>query len=874
MPEDASAAPVTDNLQFEIPDNAPAFARLLYNKLKGCLDREKYMEAFNVLLQLLKENKEDAIARKLLRPIGQYVYKDEAKELSQALSSNHQDRINTHVWRLRMMADESTLAKLPGFRTAVSKVEEAARNRAYAMLLGAISKLKDTQHIRDREKMAQSIEKFVVEQKLQLTSEHQSLIDSVHLAWQQFCRHEELMSKYREQADGYEILKKRVEDKFDLPHCCDQLKDSLEVLAELSELKEAADLKVAVAATLKKAQSIVFSQNRRKLLIRSFTGIVIVTAVFAVVMLTYAFTSAGTREHSLRDAREAKNLKLVREYLYSIEPLRGLRTALSSAYAQEMLTCQAWLKAHQVNCDKVKAMEVQLRSAVDALGRNDVTPAEMTAGLIIVEEASKLCNTLDRDFNCRQGENLLALINVFKSSMADIRPTVLSRFTEPSPQLDLPGLDSLYKEYLGCRELLKVTYEEHEDIRRAFTASVSAELSRLSAAAPTPEEAAAIVKKFDQYNSSMKLDASLRESLADYSTRFALFNELPQKLMSVQNMNEYVEAVKACGDCYARVPDAIMLNELEAIVGKEDAAMRTFKLQEFFKTLPEGMTQEGVLKYLQKLRAVYVDGAPLYQVTEKNKQVEKLITDLTTDSKRFWRDNLVRTVGYGPYVYVGTLAGERKVRHYDVKGTPIKRLAEPMNKNTPITEVALKNSRTSMGYVLDKLKAGTVTPAQLLMNVAQFNDEKCPVFARAYLFYTTLQMIEELDEMASGVAFSPSLRQDLAAFKKLPQYKNKQYGCWMLSHKENTETPYVNYFKNIADHNYLSEILAAILPITDAVSTYAGFIDAEGKAIRVQAGDAPLYIMRNGVISLYKDTQEAPYTPLFTLSVPQPQAAQ
>jgi hypothetical protein len=124
------------------------------------------------------------------------------------------------------------------------------------------------------------------------------------------------------------------------------------------------------------------------------------------------------------------------------------------------------------------------------------------------------------------------------------------------------------------------------------------------------------------------------------------------------------------------------------------------------------------------------------------------------------------------------------------------------------------------------------------------------------------------------VAFSPSLRQDLASFKKLPQYKSKQYGCWMLSHKENTETPYINFFNQIASHDYLSEILGSILPITDAVSTYAGFIDAEGKAIRIQAGDAPLYIMRNGVISLYKDTKEAPYTPLFTLSVPQPQPAQ
>lgn len=860
-------AKMNESVVVETPEDAAPYARVLYRKLQSSLNAGNDMDAFNIVLQLLKENPEDKVATQLQRQIGQRVYKDAARELSQVLSDGNLSRIAQLVGRLRMMADEKQLTALPGYRTAAAKVDEAEHRYWNAMLLSGISKMKDTADIRDREAMAVSIEKFATSKKLTLTPEHKAMVDRVHADWAHHCHLEELRKSFREQEAMYLEIKVRVNSSADLRLSRDELVRCQENVNELRELPEAEELLKRIADTLQKVRSTLFAQTRRKAIISSITGIIITLVVFTLVLLIYAFTSAGTREDTLRNARLARNLELVRDNVEGIEPLRALRTMLSTSYAEELNVSSDWLASHQQLCEKLTAVEVDLKAAVDALNSPGVTPAQMTAGLVVVEKARKLCNELDSGFNCQANASVKSLMQSYTNCMTDIRPTVLSRFTSPSSQLNLEQLDALYQEYLGCRELLKITYEEHEDIRRAFTSAVSSELSRLSAAAPTPDEAAAIVAQFDKYNKSMKLDPSLRESLADYSRRFTLFNALPQKLLTVKTLPEYIESLKSCGDCYLRVPNAVPVATMEAMVGKENAAMRAFKYNEFFKGAASDVSPEQVMPKLLQYKSVYTGATPLYEVVEKNEDINDAITDLCTDSKRFWRSGLVRAIGYGDWVYTGTKVGENKVRQYNSKGVLYGKPLSAKPK-TELVPVRLADCRAEMGFSPEKLKSGAAIPAQLLMNVARFNDAACPVFARAYLFRQITQIMDELEPMASGVAFSASLKADLAAFKKLPNVSAKQYGCWMQGHKLNTETPYVKFFESIASHDYMAEIRASILPITDAVATYAGFLDAQGNVIRVVPGDSPLYVMKGGTMVPHTAEEKTPYQPLFFLSLP------
>ena len=857
-----------ESIVVETPDDAAPYARVLYRKLQTALQAGNEMEGFNLVLQLLKENPEDQTAAQLQRRIGQRVYKEAAKELSQVLSDGNLSRIAQLVNRLRMMADEKQLSALPGYRTAAARVDEAEYRYWNAMLLSGISKMKDTKDIREREAMAVSIEKFAASKKLSFLPEHRAMVDKVHADWNHHCHLEELRASFREQETVYLEIKNRVNTGTDLRLCRDELIRCQDNVAELKELPETEELLKRVADTLQKVRSTLFARTRRKAIISSVVGIVITLAVLTFALLIYAFASAGSREDSIRNARMARNLQKVQDYVQGIEPLRPLRTMLSGAYADELAVSADWLAQHQELNKNLASVETELKDAVAALNTPGVTPAQMTNGLVVVEKAGKLCKELDSRFNCQANDSIRTLIESYTNCMAEIRPTVLSRFTAPSSQLNLEQLDSLYKEYLGCRELLKVTYEEHEDIRRAFTSAVSSELSRLSAAAPTPEEAAAIVADFDKYNASMKLDPSLRASLADYSRRFALFNELPQKLLTVKSLPDYIAAVKACGDCYNRVPNAVSMAEVESMVGKENAAMRAYKFNAFFKAPADAPVDAQVLPELLKYRAVYADGASLYSAVDKTKEVEDAITDLCTDSKRFWRNGYVRCIGHGNWVYTGAKVGENKMRQFNSKGVLYGKTLSPKSKDDTLTPVRLADCRSAMGFSSEKLKAGSVTPAQLLMNVARFEDASCPVFARAYLYRQAVLMIDSLDPKASGVAFSPSLKADIEAFKKLPKVAEKQYGCWMQGHKLATETPYNEFFAKAAQHDYVAEILASILPITDAVATYAGFLDAEGKPIRVLPGDDVLYVMKNGVMQPHTEAEKTPYLPVFILTLP------
>lgn len=861
----------------QAPRGASAFARVLYRKLQAAMEAHNDAESFNLLLQLMKESPEDASASQLARKIGQRIYKDVAKELPVVLSGGNMNQIAQLVSKLRLMADDAQLAELPGFRTAAEKVDAAERKYWEDMLLSGICKMRETENLRDRESMAVSIENFVVAKKLQLNAEQKSMVERVHAAWAKHCHMEDLREKLIIQQNDFELIQRRVATKRDLRQCRDDLKFCYDATLALRELPETGDLLEKIDASIKQVKGILFAQLRRKTIVRSVTVLIIAAIIFVVFMISYAFITAGGKRDDLHNVRGARNLAAVQDKVEGLEPLRWLRAMVSPSYSEELELSATWLAEYYALCKKLEEIEPKLRDAVEALNNPGVSPAQMTSGLVILEQADTLSSELDSRFTRQCKPELRELMTAYNNRMVDIRPSVLGRFTAPSPDMSLEDLNKLYEEYLGCRSLLKVTDEEHQEIRRAFTSSVSVVLSRMSAEAPTPDQAAAIVAEFDKYNSSMQLDKELRDSLADYSRRFKLFNELPQTLTGVKDFASYVSTIQACGDCYNRVPGAISMAELSAIVGQEDAAMRAYKLAEFSESNPLDIEGADVPAYLQKIRAVYADGAPLYELASKTTLMNDLMTDICTDPNNVWKKGLTRVIGYGNYVHTGKLVGDKTVQQFNIRGQSSGKPAVAHPKSEPV-EVKLDGQRRAMGFVLDDMKSGKVTPVQLLMNVARHNEPGCPVFARAYLFRQAMRMLEELDPTVSGLAFSPSLKADIEAFKQLPGMSEMKRGCWLPSHKLATENAYDAFFSSIAGHDYRQEILASIMPITDSVCSFAGFIDAEGKPVLLSQDEQPLYLLKNGQIQSFSNTQEAPYTPLFKITLPgaasAPQAAE
>lgn len=868
------ASTADDSLFIEVPEYATPYARVLYNRIQSFLDRGQEVDAFNVLLQLLKETPKDQVAVSLTRTIGQRIYKTVAGELPQALSSGNLSQIAQLVSRLRMMADESQLAQLPGYRTAADRVDEAERKYWTAMLVSGMSKMRDTANIKDREAMAISIEKFVVAKKLQFTPEQKAAVDRVHADWKRHCHIEELKERFAGQMQFFEELEARVDKKEDLKICRDDLLRCYEMTSELRELPETEDFLKKIDAKIKYVRSVIFAQIRRKALIRSVTVLSVALVICVIVTIVYAYTSAQNRKDTLSRARAARNLTLVQEYTEGLEPLRGVREMLSASYAEELVASNAWLAEYARICAEAEALAPELKAAVEKLNDPSVSPEQMTAGLIVVDKARSLGEQLDSQFNRTCSDELTALIQSYSNSMETVRPTVLSRFTSPPAQLSLEQLQQLGAEYQACRKVLKFTDAEDEEVMNAMRLAYCAELKRMSAAAETPDKAEEVMKLFDEHTATMKLDAALRTDLQDYARRFRLFTDLPQKLMTVKSLQEHADAIRACGDCYDRVPGAMSADAVAALIGKENLAMRTFKLNEFAASTQLPANTEDVLAQLQLLRGVYFEGKPLYDIVKKSKKHQELVDDLTKDPRNYWRKGLVRTIGGGKWVHTGMEVKGKKgtpaVQQFTLKWNKDRKPVSPAANQT-ITPVRLADCRETMGFTYKQVNSGTITPVELLMNVARFDDSACPVYARAFLFRQTARMIEEMDKenaFASGVWLSPSLKADLAAFWKLKGVNQKVNGCWLLSHKLQDETVYVNFFDSIKEHDYKAEILKAILPITDSECCYAGFIDASGKAVRTRPGDEPLYLIRDGVVAKYEGSQEAPYTPLFVIIIP------
>ena len=878
LPEENTEPAEDKHLTVQTPQDAMPYSRVLYRRLQSALDAGNEMEGFNIVLQLLKENPQDKTALNLQRQLGQRVYKEVARDLAQVLSDGNLNRIALLVNRLRLMADEKQLSTLPGYRTAAARVDEAELRYCNAMLLSGISKLKDAKDDQEREEMAVSIEKYAASKKLKISPEHKAVLDKVHADWKHHCHLMELNKIFLDQEAYYLEIKGRVESGVELSMCRDELVQCLDRVTELKELKESETLSKNISDTLQKVRSVLFAQTRRKVIVRSLIGILVTVVVFTSGLFIYAYMGAGSREEDLRNAREARNLKLVRSYVEDMEPLRALRTLISDTYAAELDAASAWLAEYKQLNDSLVALEAQLQAAVAALNSPDVTAAQMTHGLALVDNANKLSQALDSQFNCLAGENIKNLMQAFNSSKDDMRPAVMARFCAPSSLLSLEQLDAIYKEYLACKNVLNVKPEEDAEVRVAFARVVRAEFDRLSAAAASPDEAAAIVTLLDKYSEISALEPTLRDSLSDNSRRFTLFQHLPDNLTKVKTLQEYVATVKDCGAFYNRVPNAVSVTALEAMVGNENEAMRAYKYAEFFKTDASAVSPDQRRAELQKYRDIYVDGKPLYDYVEKNGEVQRISNELLSDPCNYWQDSFVRVINSEGKVFTGLYTEKNGYTRFTVKESDITS-GKNRKEKTSLTisskypgrqPVHLKNCRSNMGITKANITSGAVPPAQLLTNVIRFKKESeyIPVFARAYLYREIVKIIDNLEPKVSGVAFSPSLQADIATFKKLEYLKGKFYGCWLKLYELKSEEPYDNFFASVAQHDYCAEIRDSLIQMTDALATYVGFLDVEGNVIRTIPGEEPLYVMKNGMMVPYTPEEKTPYMPLFILSMP------
>lgn len=863
--EEETAKPI----ELQEPKGISAFGRALYRKLKSSLDTGRDEECFNMVQQLLKECPYDEALNALSHKLGKQLYKTAAAQLPAVLAAGRLAHVTQLVTRLRSMAEESELENLVGYRDAAAMVDAAERKRWQSSLMAALCKMRETTDLKAREELALSIEMFAQEKRLSLTPEQAALIARVHEDWCRYCRLQKLRAEYNKQLDAYHATEKKVTLRQELSRCEHDLHEHHKRTEELKELPEAVDLLALIEKLQKKVRAILVAQHRRKVIIRSSICVVVTTILLILAVLAFAYMRGSSLKSDIEQGMADKRVHDVAQLVGGIDPMRTFCKAVHSGYEDSLATADAWIKVHNGYQNDIKELTPQLFEATEKLISPTVTAAELTSGLVLVDKVRRIEDKLKAEFNSSAAKEPTALMAKFNERLAEIRPRVLDRFLHPTVGEDLDALKALHEEFLSCTSLLSITEQESAEVRSAMQDVAAAALRRMSRRSLEPEIAQEAVDTYDRYAEVLPLRPELRDELLGYADRTRAFAELPNTLKTVTDMQGYAAAIEACSDCYASVPQAFTPQEARDLMGKENDAMHAYQLKEFRSADSHPLAPEQILPHLQAVKGIYADGQSVY-LLGKPAGVDKFVSRVFANRYNVWGDGL-HSVKMGPTIVTGTLnKGARTIRIVNDQRKPYGK-ARKISKAEVDTGIVLKLSgaRKAMGFDQKALREGAVTPARLMRNIAAHNDPGCPAYARAYLFDIVVGFVQGMDPYSSGLAFSQSMREDIAEFDALTSKYKLYPGCWLNMHDAKHDAAFKEFFDKVASHDYYAEILNSVMAITDSRCTYAGYVNAEGKPVRCREGEEKLYLIKDGTIAPYAGTPERPYTPLFIVTLPQ-----
>ncbi len=857
-------------IELQEPKSVSAYARAVFRKLKASLDTGHDEECFDMVQQLLKELPYDEPLNALSRRLGKKIYKQAASQLPAVLAGGKLAQVSQLVNKLRSMADVKELENLVGYRDAAAMVDAAERKRWQSSMLSALGKMRETKDLRAKEELALSIEMFSREKNLPLTPEQTAVIARVHEDWYRYCRHQKLRAEYNELRDAFHATEKEITLRRELVKCEHDLHEHYKKAETIKELPEALELMELISKQQDKVRSILVAQHRRKVIIRSSVCVAVTTALLIAAALVFTYMRASSLKAGIDSGMAEKRVHDVAELVGGIDPMRTFCKSVHQGYAEALQVADSWLKGYNSYHEEINAITPELSEATDMLTNSEVSAAELTAGLVLVDKVRKIEDKLKAEYGSGAAQEPTILMGKFRDRLAEIRPKVLGRFLKPAEGIDLKALQALYSEFLSCTSLLNVTEQETAEVRSAVQDAAAVVLRRISRSSLDPQIVQKAVDEYDSYSSSLPLRSELREELLANAERARAFAALPDTLKTVSDMQGFAAAIDACAGCYDSVQGAFSAEEARQLIGKEDNALRAYQLAGFRSAENHPLSSEQILPHLQAVKSIYSDGKNAYQLA-KPKRLDFVLSRMFSNNNNVWCDgyhavNMNRTIVVGKLNKAGRTIRIVNDKNKFLTSNNPRKLTQPQVDKA--VQLHLASARKSMGLVQNDIQAGNVTPARLMLNIAQYKGKGCPAYARAYLFRFVVSLAQSMDPYSSGLAFSDSLRQDIAEFEALAARHHFFPGCWLNMHQETVDNDFEKFFDKVAARDYFAEILGSVMTVTDSHCSYAGYVNTDGAAVRKNAGNQQLYIIKNGTLTPYNGGKERAYTPLFTVELP------
>ncbi len=852
------------------PKGVSAYARAVFRKLQASLDTGRDEDCFNMVQQLLRELPYDEPLNALARQLGKNLYKTAAEQLPAVLAGGRLSQVTQLVNKLRSMADEKDLENLVGYRDAAAMVDAAERKRWQSSLLSAMTKMREASDLKAREDLALSIEMFAQEKRLTLTPEQMAQITRVHEDWCRYCRLQKLRAEYNRQREAFHATEKNVTLRHDLPNCEKELHQHYLDTDRIKELPEALELRELIEKQQKIVRSVLTARHRRKVIIRTTICVVVTTALLIAATLVYTYMRADSLKKGIESGMAEKRVLDVSQLVGGIDLMRNFCESMHPGYAEALKKGNDWLLVFNDYQKQIEELTPALSESTDMLTKSDVSAADLTSGLVLVEKVRKIEDKLKAEYATEASEEPRILMGKYHERLAEIRPKVLERFRTPTPGIDMESLKSLYAEFLACTTLLNVTEDEAAAVRSAVQSAAAVALNGMSRRSLEPQQAREAVDEYDRYADSLPLGEELRRTLVAYADRTQALAALPETLKSVTDMQGFVAAVEACGECYRSVEGAFSADAARQLVGKENDALRAYQLADFRSAESHPLSAEQILPHLQAVKSIYAESGNAYQLSTP-KSLKFVVNRFFANPNNVWNDGY-HAVIIGKSVVIGQLnKGARTIRIVNNKNKPL-----TYNNPRKLTQAQIDAAvpqhpaavRKAIGFAQSDISEGKVPPVRLMRDIAACKEPGCPIQARAYLFELASMLAKTMDPYSSGMAFSESLRQDIIEFENLVARNTLYPGCWLNMHEVAVDTEFEKFFNKVATRDYSAEILRAVMTITDSQLLYAGYVGKDGKVVRCKEGDEQLYIIKDGKLAPFNGSAEPIYTPLFNVVLP------
>ncbi len=161
-----------------------------------------------------------------------------------------------------------------------------------------------------------------------------------------------------------------------------------------------------------------------------------------------------------------------------------------------------------------------------------------------------------------------------------------------------------------------------------------------------------------------------------------------------------------------------------------------------------------------------------------------------------------------------------------------------------------------------------------LTTILQYQDEKCPILAQAYIYQQFIKLIELHPKPAlMGLSFSEQLRDDIKSFKASIAKAGIQLDSqnWLLINHGNKQAEAImtEWFKQHRHHNYSMDCKKRLRDILFTEVRYAGYVNGKGQAVlhkNLKQSTSVWYLDKESkkicVGTLKQIPQAIPYSPL------------